>query len=511
MARPVIRGVAFAAAAAMLATLGVASAAQAATTDNLVIGYDSDPAPSGYDPVLYGNGQRLFFESMYDSLFYPNGKGGVTAGLASNPVQSNSDKTLTFTVRSGIKFTDGTVLTADVVKANLDRRSKSKEGLTSYTSFDKGGSNEITDVTVSGNNVVVTFAKAQDKAAKLFTEAAGSVVCAKGLTNAKWLETNPCGTGVYSLAKGTIKGNTYKLTQKAAHWNKVKFVYKSLTYKVLLDNQARANALIGKQVAVAIPAGRTADLLKTKGVSLIANGGSIYMLIFWNGGQNPAFKPAGAWKDKNVRLALSYGTDRKAFVTQLFKGDNATANLIPKGKPGYDAALDSAYAYNPTKAKALLEAADVKNLEMTIVTSAAEQSSMQALKAQWAKIGVTLNIKIAANTGEIFDAVGTEPFGPFEAKIDNLAGMSAGVFVNGFGNFAGTKNAAIQGALGAVFAGESPEKIRALNQALVNEAWVMPIKEGFQYLGFNSSAIKKPVLNGSGSIWPMLADIKPAK
>jgi peptide/nickel transport system substrate-binding protein len=38
-------------------------------SQTLTIGYDSDPALQGYDPLLYAGGQRLFYEPLYQSLF----------------------------------------------------------------------------------------------------------------------------------------------------------------------------------------------------------------------------------------------------------------------------------------------------------------------------------------------------------------------------------------------------------------------------------------------------------
>src|SRR5580693_7615010 len=44
-------------------------------SQTLTVGYDSDPAPQGYDPLLYGSGQRMFYESLYQSLFVETSTG----------------------------------------------------------------------------------------------------------------------------------------------------------------------------------------------------------------------------------------------------------------------------------------------------------------------------------------------------------------------------------------------------------------------------------------------------
>ena len=46
-------------------------------SETLTVGYDSDPAPQGYDPLLYGSGQRMFYESLYQSLFVETSTGGA--------------------------------------------------------------------------------------------------------------------------------------------------------------------------------------------------------------------------------------------------------------------------------------------------------------------------------------------------------------------------------------------------------------------------------------------------
>src|ERR1700744_2933704 len=33
-----------------------------APSETLTVGYESDPAPQSYDPLLYGSGQRMFYE-----------------------------------------------------------------------------------------------------------------------------------------------------------------------------------------------------------------------------------------------------------------------------------------------------------------------------------------------------------------------------------------------------------------------------------------------------------------
>jgi peptide/nickel transport system substrate-binding protein len=505
------RTVALTATGVMLAAglVGVTAPAQAASS-TLTIGYDSDPVPSGYDPALYAAGQRFFMESLYDSLFYKTAKGGVTPGIALSSSQNSDNTTLTMVIRQGQSFSDGTPVTTEAVKANLDRVFTDKK--TNYTAlqqFVSGGTSEIKSVTTSGDNVTVTFAKPQANAAALFTGESGMMVSGAQATITNGLGTVPDGSGPYRLVKaGSIKGNTYKMVKNTKYWNAKNYQYSKLTYKIISNAQARANALATGQVDIATGVdGSTVKFLQSRKAGLVTLGGHIYMLVFWNGGQNPP-GPKPLVGDKNVRLALSYATDRAAIVKSLYKGDRATANYIPKGEPGFDPSLDSAYAYNPTKAKQLLAAAAVSGLTLeTLYGDPSQAAFFTALTAQWAKVGVTLKARLAANTGELFGAVGSEAFGIFDATIDQPAGFAAGVLVNGFGNFMHTKNPAVEGSLGAAFGNPGPTSLKALNNALVNEAWIMPYREGQSYTGYNKKTVKapKPGVDGPN---PMLIGIR---
>jgi len=512
MNKPLIRRmVASLAAAAMVAVgvSGIAMPAQAATK-TLTIGYDSDPAPNGYDPVLYAAGQRLFYESLYDSLFFLDGKGGVTPGAAVSSSQPSDNLSINMVIRTGQKFSDGSALTPDVVKANLSRVFTDKK--TDYPAlqpFVAGGAAEIKSVTADSSSVTVTFAKAQANAAKLFTGASGMIVAGSQATINNKLGTAPVGSGPYTLVKaGTIKGNTYKLVKNAGYWNAAKYGYSNLVYKVYSNPQAQANAVATGQSDIAVNLnGSTIALLQERQTGLVTQGGNVFWLQFWNGGMNPP-GPNPPVADKNVRLALSYATDRAALVKALFKGNRPTANWIPKGQTGFDADLDSTYAYNPTKAKQLLADAGARSLTVsTIAGNPGEIPFWTALAAQWAKVGVTLKFKLAANTDELFGAVVSQPFGNFNTVNANPAGFAVGVILNGFANIFHTKNAAIEGATYASLANPSATNLKALNNALVNEAWVMPYMEGYGYIGYNKFSIKQPTVGYDG-LNPMLISIQ---
>ena len=519
MIHPKIRaGMAVLASAAVIASLGLtATSANAVTGKTLTVAYNGEPAPNGLDPILYANDQTLLFGSLYDSLFLPNGQGGVKSNLVKSYVLTTDKKNLLLTIRKGIKFTDGTTLTPQVIKNNLDRRlSDPDQKLIAYNSFRATQGNEISNVSVDGDTVQIEFATAQFNAPYLFSQDAGLILCQKALDDANWLKTHACGTGAYRLNK-IVSGSSYTVTKKSNYWNSAAYPFAKVVYKIIANDQARANAVATGQVDLARVTQKNLSVLKAKKTGIVAFGGKIYELTWWGGGQNPAFGPQKGtkkWSNLNVRLALSYGTDRKAFVRQLFPGDRATANFIPKGDPGFNSALDTKYAYNPTKARQLLTAEGVtmqSPLEIEVVAApGSDTAPLVALKTQWAQIGVNLTVTVAGQIGQFYGAVASEAFGPNDVpnqgSLTFLANVTGSVTAS-YGNLAGTRDATVDAAQAAALASPNATKLKSLNNALVDQAWVMPIKEGYDYLGYNTKSIKK-VKSTTGYVWPILSDIK---
>ncbi|MFM1950874.1 MAG: hypothetical protein RL418_561, partial [Actinomycetota bacterium] len=505
----VLKRLAAALAATALVIAGLSAPATAATR-TLTIGDISDPAPTKYDPVAFADAQALFFEGLYDQLFIrtkPASAKGVKGGIVSGYTVSADKTSITMTIRSGIKFHDGTALTANTVKANLDRRNDTT--LPAYSKFDKGGSNEITSVTVSGNKVTVNFKAAQANAAYELSGPHGFIVSDKAAADPKLLLSAPQGSGPYKLnAAKSVKANTYRLEKVATHWNKRNYVYDVVIYKVFATAQAQANASAAGQLDITFqPQTKTIPLLKDRGVGLLAKPGTVTFMQWWDKlGKNYEFT-----KDPNVRLAFNYATDRAAIVKALFPGEKATASLVGQSSLGYSLYLDTKYKYDPVRAKALLAKSKYKNPEFTIVISANDSAIHEILKTQWEKVGIKMTIKVAANGGELFGAVRTGAMGIFTFDTSNLLGWT-GLMLNSFPNYQAATNAKISSAFSDLQ--KSPTSkvaAEALNRAIVDQAWSLPLYEAYAYTGYNKKTVKALTIGSSGSVFPNLFEIKPLK
>jgi peptide/nickel transport system substrate-binding protein len=466
---------------------GSASAGKAVT-----VALNSDAAPSGYDPLLYAQGQFTFYASMYDALFVTDTDGQVKPSLVTNYKNNAANTQLTLTLKDGVTFTDGSKLTSTLVKQNLDQRSNPK--LLINGTLGAGGSQEIKNVAApSPQTVVITWAKPQASGQTALADTSGIIVGADAVEKRDSLATAPDGSGPYTLdTRKTTKGSTYQVVKNTKSWSAKDWSYDTIVFKVITDPQALANAVVSGQADVAWMLDQTTvDLVNSKQKTTKVGGVIVGFPVFDKLGKtNPAFK------DPNVRLALSYGTDRQAIVKDLHPGSKATAQLFPYGSPGFDESLNTKYAYQPEKAKQLLAGAGVPNLSINLTIGGQPTPDQLAIQNQWKKIGVTLKFISATSTDQIFAAATTQPlgFGPFGVG-SNPAGFVAGVVVGGFANLQKASDPAVQGALGEALrsTGAAQEAaLKELNAAITNSGWYIPVYEDFTYAGYNAAKVAEP-------------------
>lgn len=114
-------------------------------------------------------------------------------------------------------------------------------------------------------------------------------------------------------------------------------------------------------------------------------------------------------KDKRVRQALAYGSDREGIAQSLFLGRQPVAHGTEPPKSPYFNANITKYAFDQAKAKQLLDEAGFKMpagktirekngqpLKLTIMTTSGSkirERVEQLLQSQWREIGVDIQIK----------------------------------------------------------------------------------------------------------------------
>jgi len=371
--------------------------------DTLTVAYAS--VPQTLDPAKTVQNNSLYQALAYQPLIVRRSDGDLRPGLATSWRYLKEDNTqFELTLRSGVKFSDGSSLTARVVVDHL--RYVLKAG-GQFAPLFKGDT-----FTATGPlTVVIKTPKPNPDLPTLLTQdnVVGGVISPEGLKHKSKLGTRTSGAGPYMLDPATtVAGDHYTFVQNPNYYDKPAVHWKKVVVRAITSPQATLNAMKTGQVDFAIGDASTLAAAKQAGLTVTKTP------LLWTGvtladRQGKMSQPLA---DLRVRQALNYATDRKVIASSLFRHDGRpTSQLTVPGGYGYDPKLDDAYPYDVAKAKQLLTAAGYADgLSLKIVT--AEYQSMnlvaQALAQQWKKAGVTLDITSRANANQYF----SEAFDP---------------------------------------------------------------------------------------------------
>jgi peptide/nickel transport system substrate-binding protein len=370
------------------------------TGEVLTVGF-SVQAPETLDPAKAPQNYAWFEELAYEPLIVQRSDGTLAPGLATSWSYTGAgNTTFVLHLRPGVKFSDGSSLTAQDVTADLRYVVKSAGQMSPFFAGDTFTATDPLTVTIKAANPNPDFPQilTQDNVV-------GDVISAKGLQSPSLLGTRTFGAGPYMLdAPATVAGDQYTYIPNPNYYDKAAAHWKKVVIKVITDPQSMLNAMNTGQIDVAngdpttIAAAKRAGLTVTStpdlwmGVTLADRGGVIA-------------KPLA---NVQVRKALNYATDRSAISKALFPGTGAaTSQLAPPGGYGYDPGLTSAYPYDVSRAKQLLAAAGYPHgFSLKIVTGdyGGENLMAQALAQQWQQVGVNVQVTDDANSNQFYAA-----------------------------------------------------------------------------------------------------------
>jgi peptide/nickel transport system substrate-binding protein len=333
--------------------------------------------------IAFAN-ESPYGQAVYDTLLKADPDGKIGPSLATEWSYNDTKTVLTMTLRSDVKFTDGTPFNADAAAQNLKRFQAGNSPNKSYLA------NLADAKAVDATHLQITLKQADPAMLNYLTQNAGMQESPAAFTKSD-LKTNPVGSGPYVLdPASTVIGSSYGFNKNPNYWNKADQHYDKLVIKVFNDPTSMLNALKGKQINGAkLVTNDFIDQLKgTSGINLVdwELDWSGLMIFDRAGTVNPALK------DVRVRQALNYAFDKQALAKAVQKGyATPTGQVFPPRSPAYDPALDTKYNYDPAKAKQLLAAAGYPNgFTLAMATSSRVGSTVFTVMAQQLKdIGVT--------------------------------------------------------------------------------------------------------------------------
>ncbi len=295
---------------------------------DLVIARTAD-SQSMNNTTVFDNESIWIFEQVFQTLYTvtPNGK-GVQPMLATGYTVSADKKTYTFTLRSGVKFSNGTPMTSADVKFSLDQARAAAKG---WGYIDTA----VKSVAAPTPSTVVVTLKYPwaPLLADLSLFSNGIVPANYGGESETQFYNAPVGTGPFKWDYWH-KGSALKLVRNPDYWQPGKPYLNSVTWTDVPSDNTRELQLKGGQAQVdEFPAWATVSSLKsTPSVTMnLFNSTRTDYLAF-----NEQRKPFG---DVHVRRAISLAVNRAALVKAVLFGNGKPANsLFPPQVPYYQAA-----------------------------------------------------------------------------------------------------------------------------------------------------------------------------
>jgi ABC-type transport system substrate-binding protein len=338
----------------------------------------------------WDNNGYLYANTVYDPLTAVAADGSIQPYLCKTITPNAAYTQWTMTLRQGILFSDGSPLTADVVKANFDAL---KASALTGTALEAVGS-----MTVTGPMSVVYDCPAPYVAlpAALSTQV-GYVVGQAMLEAANRSSSPPLPIGTGPFTFSAWQPNSYFTATRNPHYWRSGYPYlDSITYKPIPDTSQREATLRTGGVDLIISNDpNTVDHFKG------AAGYQVFDSLSVTVGEpdmdfimlNCAAPPTD---NLQVRQALAKGID-PSVLQRLFGGGLSAASngAFPKGSPYY---TDTGYpGYDPAAAKALVNGYKAQHgtptLQLTTIPDPRLAKVVQVIQSMWQEVGFDVTIK----------------------------------------------------------------------------------------------------------------------
>lgn len=404
------------------------------TTGDSTFTFAASSDPVMLDPAMASDGEtfrvsRQIFEGLVASK---PGTTDIEGSLATKWETSKDGKSTTFTLRDGVKFSDGTAFDGKAVCANFDRwynwtGVNQSTNISYYYSnlfkgFKTGQTGGIYDscTAPSATEAVVKLKKPFASFVQAMTLPAFSMQSPTALEKynadntsgseddprfSEYATAHPTGTGPYVFEKWD-RGQQVTLKANPDYWGE-KAKTQTVIIRTISDAKARTQELQAGNIDGYDLVG-PADIqpLKDAGFQIV-NRPAFNILYLGMNQKNKALS------DVRVRQAITYAIDRTAVVkSSLPEGSVPAIEFMPPTVAGYNDKVD-AYAYDPEKAKQLLADAGQSNLTLKFAYPTgvsrpympAPEDTFAVIKSQLEKVGIKITPVAAKWSPDYLDMI----------------------------------------------------------------------------------------------------------
>lgn len=377
--------------AALTATLTACGAGSADPAGTDTLRWASSYFPTHWDPVVGGSGAQFReLALVYASLTRTDEKGNAVPDLAESWDYNETGDEVTFHLRPGLTFSDGTPVDGAAVKAAIERAKTQKNSALF------GDLTSIESVTADGLDATVQLSQVDYQIPQLLGQRVLQVASPKAAADPAKLDQNPVGAGPFVVTQ-VIPGTKAVLRKNPDYWDAA---------NIHIDNVELISAPDAATVVSGLRTGvynfadiepSQADGAKKAGLDVFVQPGFNASNISINVNKAPFDNP-------KVVDAVRHAVDREEFVDKLgFGYGEATDQPFPEGYIAYDPESRNRYPYDPEKSKKLLREAGYGDITLDLVIPAADPAA-EIVQSQLAAVGITVNIKVDKNWATPFFA-----------------------------------------------------------------------------------------------------------
>lgn len=322
-------------------------------------------------------GTRDVVFNLYEGLVKPTSDGSLVPAVASDVTISDDAKVYTFTLRDGITFHDGTLVTVEDVKYSIDRYAEI-QGESSAFSI-------VSDVVIQDEKTVVVNLK------ESYSEFLPMITVAIIPQSNEDPVGHPIGTGPFKFVS-YAPGQKLVLEKYEGYWQEGLPSLDKVEFKFIADaNTAFMELQAGTIDILKNLSSAKAQTLEGSEFNIVEGNMNLVHAMYLNCEYEPL-------SDAKVRQALCYAVDRNAINSFLFNGKSKIigSHMIPTMGKYYEPQAENVYTYDPAKAKELLaEAGYPDGFDLQITVSSAHSlhvDTCQIIAEQLKQVGINATI-----------------------------------------------------------------------------------------------------------------------
>jgi peptide/nickel transport system substrate-binding protein len=349
-----------------------------------------------------------FNQNLYDPLVRRDGNLKLEPALATAWTQAAPD-TWRFTLRDGVKFSDGTPFTSDDVVFSWQRAMASTSNIKNFFVTVK----EVRAVDPQTVEIVTRGADAILPEELTNWGIMSKAWCVKNkaevpadlnkIGEENFATRNAMGTGPFMLKERVPDVRTV-LVPNPGWWDKPKHNITEAVFNRIQNDSTRVAALLSGEIdfIYSVPPQDVNRIIETPGMKVLQK--PELRTVFLGFDQlrdelvDSSVKGKNPFKDVRVREAFYRAIDINAIKTKVMRGfAQPTAEMVGPGVNGFDPALNDRPAYDPQKAKQLLTEAGYPNgfelgMDCPNDRYVNDEAICQAVVAMLARVGVKVNL-----------------------------------------------------------------------------------------------------------------------